>query len=95
MAQNSSGCGPAALIVLGLVILIPSGLCTGIVALLPLASAVGHPRDAAMLLSALPVALIFGGPFIIGGAALIWTGIAASRRASRDAQSRDDGRPPL
>jgi hypothetical protein len=65
------------LVVIGLLILIPSGLCTGIFgvgALLDL----GHGQGYEGLI--LVAALVVGAPFIILGALLIRTGLRERRR---------------
>jgi hypothetical protein len=83
--KSSSGCLFGALIAIGLLILIPSGLCTGIVATYS---------------GALPVALMFGGPFVVGGAVMMLIGISGLRRINRKtAQSppqdpSDEPKPP-
>jgi hypothetical protein len=69
--------GGIALLVIGLVILIPSGLCTGVMAggaILSLFTASGNG------MGLLTPALIFGGPFVAGGGALVWQGIKRLRR---------------
>jgi protein-S-isoprenylcysteine O-methyltransferase Ste14 len=71
--------GAVALIVIGLLILIPSGLCTGSVVITPLVSAIQHPSFAAGMFGTLPLALLFGGPFIWFGGTLIWMGITRLR----------------
>ena len=63
--------GIVALIVIGLLLLIPSGLCTAVFA------------GAHML----PIAIAIGGPFIIGGGAMVVAGI---RRAMENARNRRD-----
>lgn len=81
--QRPSRYGTVALIVVGLVILIPSGLCTGIVALGPLFSAIinaqGFGQGIVGMMSTLPIALLFGGPFIAAGAAIVRTGMKRMR----------------
>lgn len=68
--------GGIALLVLGLVILVPSGLCTGIMAVGAIVSMFRYPSAAGTL----PIALIFGGPFVAAGGALVWQGIKHLRR---------------
>lgn len=86
--QKPSLAGAIALIVIGLVVLVPSGLCTGAVGLLPLIQAIQNPRYGAAAFGSLPIALIFGGPFILGGGAMVWRGIARLR-AARGMEKRD------
>jgi len=62
-----------ALIVVGLVIFVPSGLCTGFLVLAPLVASLSNPR-AASESSMAAVALFVGGPFVIGGGVLLWVG---------------------
>ena len=69
--------GGIALLVLGLVILVPSGLCTGIMAIGAIVSMIRYPASG---MSLLPTALIFGGPFVAGGGALVWEGVKRLRR---------------
>ena len=52
-----------ALISLGLLAVLPSGLCTGI-----------------LVVNGAWFALVIGGPFVAGGAALIWMGVRELRR---------------
>jgi hypothetical protein len=69
--------GGIALLIIGLVILIPSGLCTGIMAGGAIWSMFTYPATG---LSLLPTALIVGGPFVAGGSVLVWQGIKRLRR---------------
>jgi hypothetical protein len=71
--------GGVALLILGLVILIPSGLCTGIMAGGAIWSMFTHPGMGALPLSGISGVLAFGGPFIAGGAVLVWQGIKRMR----------------
>ncbi len=68
--------GGIALLVLGLVILVPSGLCTGVMAIGAIVSMFRYSAAVGML----PMALIFGGPFVAAGGALVWQGIKRLRR---------------
>jgi hypothetical protein len=67
---SRAGCGAIALTIIGLLILIPSGLCTGTLILIdqPIKA-----QDVGFVLS-------IGGPFILVGGLLTWLGIQASRR---------------
>ncbi|HWA90163.1 MAG TPA: hypothetical protein VG889_09030 [Rhizomicrobium sp.] len=60
-----------ALLVLGLVFLVPSGLCTGIFGGGALVEMLTNPRNANDASVMLMMALIFGGPFILLGVLLI------------------------
>jgi hypothetical protein len=66
------------MIVLGLVVFLPSGLCTGTMFISAIS---GSDSNLAF------VPLIIGGPFVIGGGTLLWQGIKAIREHS---QSRDE-----
>ena len=75
--------GGVATVVVGLVILVPSGLCTGTLLLeglrgiswdrIEISTAIGTVIGGGLVL------LIFGGPFIFLGAKLIWIGIQRFR----------------
>ncbi len=82
--NNNSGCASLALIVIGLMILIPSGLCTGFFALGSLVEVILKPGSAADGLDMLPMALIVGGPFVVVGGLLVWSGIRAGKRKDGD-----------
>ena len=77
-SQESPGCA-IALVVIGLLILIPSGLCTTVVA-----------SDASM--NAVSLALFIGGPFILFGAALLAFGVWRLKKMNRG--SSDSSEPP-
>jgi len=67
-----------ALLVIGLLFLVPSGLCTGIIgggALLDwyLRSATREE------ISIIPTAIVVGGPFIAAGFAMVWIGVKRLR----------------
>jgi hypothetical protein len=63
--------GAIALIVMGLVVFVPSGLCTGIFFFLPLT----QPGNNAPFFLALGI----GGPFVVGGAVMLWYGFEGMR----------------
>ena len=67
-----------ALIVIGLLILIPSGLCTAIFGGATFMSAITGSTESA--LNDLPEILLFGGPFIVVGLLLFLAGRAMRRR---------------
>jgi len=64
-----------ALVVIGLLILIPSGLCTGVFGLGALFDGVNADTS-----GFLETALIVGGPFIVLGALLVRTGLRERHR---------------
>jgi len=76
-SQEAPGCA-IALIVVGLLILVPSGLCTTVVGLSSLGS--------------LGIALVIGGPFILAGGGMVLSGIRGLRKAA-DAPP-NEGPPP-
>lgn len=59
----------AALIVMGLVVIVPCGLCTGY-----FATAGGFLT---------PVAIVLGGPFVILGGGLLWLGVRMATGRAR------------
>lgn len=69
-----------AFLVIGLLLLVPSGLCTGILAGGTLIESFIHPGSSGDLGSVFFMALIFGGPFIVGGGVLVWQGVERLRR---------------
>ena len=75
---------PIALIVVGLLIFIPSGLCTGALSIAPMIPALSNPKDSLGAAFA-PIALIIGGPFVLGGGALLWLGVKNLRDYFRKA----------
>ena len=71
--------GTAALMIIGLLFLIPSGLCTGIFGGGAVIDAIIHPQNVGDAASMIAMAAIFGGPFIAIGAVLVWFGIRRMR----------------
>jgi hypothetical protein len=71
--------GGVALLIVGLVILIPSGLCTGILVGGAILRLFTHPGLGMLSLPGISGVLAFGGPFIAGGAVLVWQGIKRLR----------------
>ncbi len=68
--------GACALVVLGLVVLIPSGLCTAAMGIASIGSMFSHYSGGfAAGLSGLVTVLMLGGPFVAGGAFLIYLGL--------------------
>ncbi len=64
-----------ALLLIGLVILVPSGLCTGLFGGGALIEMLMHPTTAGDGAGIFAMAAIFGGPFVALGGFLVWTGI--------------------
>ena len=64
-----------ALLILGLLILIPSGLCTALLGGSIIAE--GLPNGD---LSGIPIVLLYGGPPVAMGASLVWAAFKARRR---------------
>jgi hypothetical protein len=70
--------GTIVLLVLGLLVLVPSGLCTGYFGIAG-AAAMFEPRDAGYGVLFLAGALILGGPFVAAGIAMLWIGVRRMR----------------
>jgi hypothetical protein len=66
------------MVVIGLVIFIPSGLCTGILGGGALIEMFVNPRNSDGIYF-IVMALATGGPFVAGGFALIWYGVKRLR----------------
>lgn len=64
-----------AFLFIGLVFLVPSGLCTGLFGGGALIDALTHPENGGEALGILFMALLFGGPFVALGGFLVWQGI--------------------
>jgi hypothetical protein len=77
--RRPSIAGTIALLVIGLLIFIPSGLCTGIFAFEPITQIILHPSRSASL-GDVSLVLMIGGPFVLLGGFLIGWGI---RRLTR------------
>jgi H+/gluconate symporter-like permease len=67
-----------ALLVIGLLILIPSGLCTGFFTLYPIVQAIIDRSSVSNDIFGL--ALAIGGPFILVGGFMVWRGVKRLRR---------------
>ena len=74
-----SAAGTAALMIIGLLILVPSGLCTGIFGGGAILDVLVHPENAGDAASLLGAAVVFGGPFVAVGGILVWLGIRRMR----------------
>ncbi len=78
MSRRHWTLGAIALVVIGLLLLVPSGLCTGVFGVAMITEA---PRSSVIdALNTLAIALVVGGPFIVGGAVLIYAGFRLSKR---------------
>jgi len=66
--------GTIVLLVLGLLVLVPSGLCTGYFGIAGVAAAF-DPHDSGFASAFIVGALVIGGPFVAGGIAMLWIGI--------------------
>ena len=71
--------GTAALLIIGLLILIPSGLCTGFFGVGALIETFTNPQNADDTLSTIVLALMYGGPFIAGGGVMVWIAVKRLR----------------
>ena len=69
-----------ALLVIGSMILIPSGLCTGIFMIYPIVESFSRSSRVAISPSDLGLVLSIGGPFVLIGGLMVWRGIARLRR---------------
>jgi hypothetical protein len=70
-----------AMLLVGLLILVPSGLCTGWFGIGALVAAFANPAHANDTAPLFFMALVVGGPFVIGGGALVWLAIRRIRRS--------------
>ena len=68
-----------AMLAIGLVILVPSGLCTGTMGISAISGMAFDKADIGSALSLLLLALVVGGPFVIAGGALVWIAIRRLR----------------
>jgi hypothetical protein len=67
-----------AILVIGLLILVPSGLCTGIFTIYPIIQSFTTPHGGD--LGFVQLALVIGGPFVLLGGFLVWLAISRLRR---------------
>ena len=77
--RQYNAAGTAALLIIGLLFLLPSGLCTGIFGGGALLDALLHPENIRDSLSIILMAVLFGGPFIAVGAVMVWFGVKRMR----------------
>jgi hypothetical protein len=73
------GAGTAALMIIGLLFLVPSGLCTGILGGGAVIDALTHPENIGDSASMIVTVAIVGGPFVAFGAVLVWFGVKRMR----------------
>lgn len=81
--------GTVALIAVGLLILVPSGLCSGAMILSPIIEYVTNPGSSLNSFGVIPFAL-FGLPFVWFGGFLLWNGIQHWRAILRDRGAKDE-----
>ena len=74
-----SAAGTAALMIIGLLFLVPSGLCTGILGGGAIIDAFVHPQNIGDSASMMVTVAIVGGPFVAFGAVLVWFGVKRMR----------------
>ena len=74
-----SAAGTVALLIIGLLFLVPSGLCTGILGGGALLDAFVHPENVSDSVSMIVMVAIVGGPFVAIGAVLVWLGVKRMR----------------
>jgi hypothetical protein len=79
--------GTIAFIVIGALIFIPSGLCTGVMLFGPVLELILHPQSGVPAYGFGTIALFVGGPFVAIGGALIWTGIRRLRERPIDSSN--------
>jgi hypothetical protein len=72
--RRPSLAGTIALLVIGLLILIPSGLCTGFFTVYPIVESAGRIPD-----DILGLAVVAGVPFILLGGFMVWRGVKRLR----------------
>jgi len=64
-----------AFLFIGLVFLVPSGLCTGLFGGGALIDMLTRPENGGDAIGILFMALLFGGPFVLLGGFLVWQGV--------------------
>jgi hypothetical protein len=77
--RQYNAAGTAALLVIGLLFLVPSGICTGIFGGGALMDAFTSPHNASDSLSMIFAAILFGGPFITVGGVMVWLAVRRLR----------------
>ena len=71
--------GTAALMIIGLLFLVPSGLCTGILGGGAIIDAFVNPENIGDSASMIVMVAIVGGPFVAFGAVLVWLSVKRMR----------------
>jgi len=77
--RRYNAAGTAALLTIGLLFLVPSGLCTGILGGGALLDAFVHPENVSDSVSMIVMVAIVGGPFVALGGVLVWLAIRRMR----------------
>jgi hypothetical protein len=77
--QTYSVAGTVALLLIGLLFLVPSGLCTAILGGGALLDAFVHPENVSDSVSMIVTVAIVGGPFVAIGAVLVWFAVKRMR----------------
>jgi hypothetical protein len=77
---KGAGCIAGALLALGLLILVPSGLCTGAMTIYPILMFIFDPKHPSISNDMIPMVLTVGGPFVLIGGVLTWIGYTMRRR---------------
>ena len=72
--------GTIVLLVLGTLVLVPSGLCTGYFGIAGFTAMIGKTDTQGLGQLFFFGALILGGPFVVAGTAMLWIGIRRWRR---------------
>jgi hypothetical protein len=71
--------GTVALLLIGLLFLVPSGLCTAILGGGALLDAFVHPENSGDAVSMIVMVALVGGPFVAIGGVLVWLSIRRMR----------------
>jgi hypothetical protein len=77
--RRPSAAGTAALLIIGLLFLVPSGLCTGILGGGALLDAFVHPENSGDSVSMIVMVALVGGPFVALGGVVVWLSIRRMR----------------
>ena len=85
--RHYSPAGIVALVVIGLLLVIPSGLCTAVLGGGAIWETLTDPNNASDLMNTLPMVAIVAGPFLVGGGAMLITGIRRARANARNRQA--------
>ena len=82
--RTYSTASTVALVVIGLLLVIPSGLCTAVLGGGAIWETLSDPNNASDLLNTLPLVVIVAGPFLVGGGAMLVVGIRRARANTRN-----------